>query len=261
MQRLGKNIDRYLGETIDLAAVLGDCISTARTHGWLIEDIPAGPKPNLIALTRKAATGGAKIRRIYISAGIHGDEPAGPLSVRQLLLENHWPADCELYVLPCLNPTGFALNTRETDEGFDLNRQFLETKAPETLAHISWVKRQPDFDLCLSLHEDWESHGFYLYELNPDNQPSFAEAMIRRASEVCPIDPSEIIEGRPALNGIIRPNLGSRLLWPESYYLLMSGKTRLAYTLEAPSDFPMNIRVAGLVNAVNAALNLHGARS
>jgi len=49
MQRLGKNIDRYLGETIDIATVLGDCVTAARAHGWSIEDIPAGPKPNLIA--------------------------------------------------------------------------------------------------------------------------------------------------------------------------------------------------------------------
>ena len=88
MQRLGRNIDRYLGETIDLAQVIGDCLAAARSYGWSAEDIPAGLKPNLIALTRKCQGPRADSKRIYISAGIHGDEPAGPLAVRQLLQES-----------------------------------------------------------------------------------------------------------------------------------------------------------------------------
>jgi hypothetical protein len=105
------------------------------------------------------------------------------------------------------------------------------------------------------LHEDWESHGFYVYELNPDNQASLAEAMVASAAEVCPIDRSEIIEGRPAENGIIRPSVDprSRPQWPEAFYLL-THKTRLSYTLEAPSDFPLSARVAALVAAVRTAL-------
>src|SRR3954471_3160982 len=104
IQRLGRNIDRYLGETIDIAAVLGDCLAAARSHGWSIEEIPAGPaKPNLVALTRKSAQPTKEVGRVYISAGIHGDEPAGPLAARQLLQENRWPARLEISLLPCLN--------------------------------------------------------------------------------------------------------------------------------------------------------------
>jgi len=107
----------------------------------------------------------------------------------------------------------------------------------------------------LCLHEDWESQGFYVYELNPDHQPSLAEAMVARVAGVCPIDRSESIEGRPAQNGIIRPNLDprSRPQWPEAFFLI-THKTRLSYTLEAPSDFPLATRVAALVAGVGAAL-------
>jgi hypothetical protein len=82
-----------------------------------------------------------------------------------------------------------------------------------------------------------------------------AEAMVARIGEVCPIDPSEIIEGRPAHNGIIRPSVDPRTRpqWPEAFFLLMH-KTRLSYTLEAPSDFPLAVRVAALVAAVTTAL-------
>ena len=53
VQRLGRNIDRYLGETIDIDAVLGDSVAIARSHGWSIEEVPVEEKPNLIVLNRK----------------------------------------------------------------------------------------------------------------------------------------------------------------------------------------------------------------
>ena len=65
-----------------------------------------------------------------------------------------------------------------------------------------------------------------------------------------------MIDGRPATGGIIRPELdpAKRPQWPEAFYLLQH-KTRLSYTLEAPSDFPLPVRVNALVAAVNAALS------
>ena len=265
MQRLGKNISSYSGETIDIDAVLRDCVAAARFHGWAIEEIHPAPKlilgftrhasrpPSAVLLRRTGITD--RVPRIYISTGIHGDEPAGPLAVRQLLRENAWPAGLDLYLCPCLNPTGFTMNRRENHEGLDLNRQYLATEAEETVAHIAWLSRQPSFDLCLCVHEDWESDGFYVYEQNPDQQPSLAEAIIARVGEVCPIDRSEVIEGRPAHNGIIRPSIDPRTRpqWPEAFFLIMH-KTRLSYTVEAPSDFPLAARVAALTVAVNTAL-------
>jgi hypothetical protein len=267
IERLGKNINGYFGETIDVTAVLRDCVSAAKARGWSVEDIPAGIRTNLLALKRPAlpliepSKGGEKPKtdspRLYISAGIHGDEPAGPLAVRQLLRENVWPPNVAIWLCPCLNPTGFLSNLRENSQGVDLNREYLEPKAEETKAHIGWLERQPGFDLCLCLHEDWESHGFYIYELNPDNRSSLADAMLRQVAAVCPIDPSESIEGRPAQGGLIRPSVDprSRPQWPEAFYLL-SHKTRLSYTLEAPSDFPMPCRVAALVAAVRCAATM-----
>ena len=264
IERLRKNINGYFGETIDISAVLRDSVTAAKAHGWSVEDIPAGTRTNLLGLKRPASPLIEKSRgeekskidapRLYISTGIHGDEPAGPLAVRQLLQENVWPPNVALWLCPCLNPTGFLANRRENSEGMDLNREYLQPKAAETKAHIGWLERQPEFDLCLCLHEDWESHGFYIYELNPDNRPSLAEAMLKQVAAVCPVDMSEVIEGRPAQNGLIRPSADprSRPQWPEAFYLL-SHKTRLSYTLEAPSDFPLASRVAALVAAVRCA--------
>ena len=259
MQRLGKNIDRYSGETIDIRAILREIEAAAQKHGWTSEPFFETKEFRLIALRRDPREGSPPARRVYLSTGIHGDEPAGPLAVRQLLQENRWPANLDLWLCPCLNPLGFTLNQRANFKGVDLNREYLKPVVDEVLAHIAWLERQPKFDLCLLLHEDWESHGFYLYEQNPDQRPSLAETMITEIAKVCPIDRSELIEGRAAKDGIIRPNIDpkSRPDWPEAFYVI-THKTRQSYTLEAPSDFPLNTRVDALVAGVNAAVTALG---
>ena len=252
MRKLGMNHGSYHGETIDIGAVLRE-IAAFKT-GWDFEAIPVCADLELHTWHRGCVQ---PRRRIYISTGIHGDEPAGPLAVRQLMRDNIWPADAELWLCPCLNPTGFPLNRRENAQGVDLNRQYLHLEAAETRAHVEWLKRQPAFDLTLCLHEDWESHGFYLYELNPDHRPSHAEEIIHRVAQVCPIDLSAEIEGRPAQGGIVRPNIDplSRPEWPEAFWLLRN-KTRHSYTLEAPSDFALETRVAALVTAVRTVFEI-----
>lgn len=255
MKRLGKNHNGYHGETINIREVLREVEQAARRDGWLVATFHAQENFQWFALHRKPSSASARPFRVYLSTGIHGDEPAGPLAALQLIQANAWPAGVEIVLLPCLNPIGFARNTRENGTGRDLNRDYLDSQSPEIRAHVAWLEQQPEFDLCLCLHEDWEAHGFYLYELNPDRRPSLAERMIAAVKPVCPIDHSEIIEGREAQGGIIRPNLDPRTrpLWPESFWLLQH-KTRLSYTLEAPSDFSLEIRVNALVAAVNAAL-------
>lgn len=256
MQRLGKNVGRYLGDTIDVQQVLLDIDSAAKQHGWNSEVFFEAQDLKLYALTRAGRLHGTN-RRIYLSAGIHGDEPAGPLAARELIQANQWPENLDLWFCPCLNPLGFALNSRENSKGVDLNREYLKPAAEEITAHIAWLERQPNFDLCLLLHEDWESHGFYLYEQNPEGRLPLAEPMIEAVSKVCPVDPSDLIEGRPAKNGIIRPNLDPRTRpqWPEAFFLI-TYKTRQSYTLEAPSDYPLQTRVDGLVAAVHTAATL-----
>jgi protein MpaA len=257
MERLGKNHGGYHGETIDIRTMLRDIETAALRRGWTSESFHDTGEFKLIAFHRKplSTLHPQLSAKIYLSAGIHGDEPAGPLAALRLLQVNHWPTNAELWFCPCLNPVGFILNRRENADGRDLNRDYRHLETTEVRAHIAWLELQPKFNLCLMLHEDWESHGFYLYEQNPDNRPSLAETMIARIAEVCPIDRSEIIEGRPAKNGIIRPNLdpNTRPQWAEAFYLIVN-KTRLSYTLEAPSDFPLEVRVNALVTGVNAAL-------
>ena len=242
---------------MDVRAVLSDIETAAQQHGWTLEIFGRQGEFNLFALHRPASIGPGHPTRLYLSAGIHGDEPAGPLAALRLLQENRWPANAELWFCPCLNPMGFVVNRRENPDGKDLNRDYRHLETAEVLAHVAWLERQPRFDVYLCLHEDWESHGFYLYEQNPDKRPSFAEKIVGAVEKVCPIDRSEVIEGRDARNGIVRPNVDPRTWqnWPEAFYLI-THKTRQSYTAEAPSDFSMQTRVNALVAAVNAVINV-----
>ncbi len=252
IQRLLLNKGSYFGETIDIVKVLEAAVTVAKRFGWETEQLRCTEDLCLWVFHRSVAN---PRRRIYISTGMHGDEPAGPLAALRLLEENQWPEDAEVWLLPCLNPTGFPANTRENRNKVDLNREYHGSKEPEVVAHIAWLEKQPKYDVALCLHEDWESHGFYVYELNPDGRPSYAELMIEAVRPVCPIDLSSEIEGRPAQGGIIRPSIDplSRPQWPEAFYLLQY-KTRLSYTLEAPSDYPLKPRVDALVAGTRVAL-------
>ncbi|NBV21053.1 MAG: DUF2817 domain-containing protein [Proteobacteria bacterium] len=252
MQRLGKNQGGYYGDVINVDQVCRFATSAARLHGWQVASLPFDGAGELLTFQRLQP--GAR-RNVYLSTGIHGDEPAGPLAVQRLLEENRWPTDANIYLCPCLNPTGFPHNRRENIHGKDLNRDYKHFETAEARAHVAWLAQLPTFDIAFCLHEDWESNGFYLYELNPDGLPSLAQRMVDAVASVCPIDLSAEIEGRPAQGGIIHPSHDplSRPQWPEAFWLLQH-KTRLSYTLEAPSDFLLSIRVNALVNAVWAAL-------
>jgi protein MpaA len=114
MERLGRNHGGYHGETIDIRAVLQDIEIAAKQQGWSVETFGQQGDFNLVAFHRAPLTtlDPPPSTRLYLSAGIHGDEPAGPLAALRLLQENRWPANAELWFCPCLNPIGFVLNRR-----------------------------------------------------------------------------------------------------------------------------------------------------
>ncbi len=236
-------------------SVLSGVREEATRHRWHSQPLPFGAGGELLTLHRAPANPEREPVRIYISAGIHGDEPAGPLALRRLLAENPWPPHAEVWCCPCLNPTGFPAGTRENALGVDLNRDYRQPRTPEIAAHVAWLRQRPRFDWTFGLHEDWEAKGFYLYELNPGGAPAPSRAMLAAVSAVCPIDTSPVIDGRPADAGLIRPDLDPELRpqWPEAFWLVMNGSSR-CFTLESPSDFPMETRVAALCAGVRAGL-------
>lgn len=224
-----------------------------RDRGFLSEPFAEIGGVTLSAYTKR--TPGVR-PRIYLSSGIHGDEPAAPLALLSLLEAGFFDDRATWFLCPLLNPTGFVRFTRENADGLDLNRDYLDLRSAEVTGHVHWLRRQPTFDAVFCLHEDWEAQGFYLYELNTSSLPSLADSMIAAARLHMPIESSSVIDGREACApGIIRP-VSDPLLretWPEAIYL-RDKHCRLNYTLETPSMLPPEKRIVTLTAAVQAGM-------
>lgn len=129
--------------------------------------------------------------RLIVTAGFHGEEPAGPLT-----LLAHMPEviDCArsrdvgLTVYPCVNPTGFEAATRYNVHGEQPNNDFMRYEvAPgswcgelnhdqqclrwrlfdggpaETRAVREDLARQPAPDAFLDIHQDAHLEGAWTY--------------------------------------------------------------------------------------------------
>ncbi|CAM2790853.1 M14 family metallopeptidase [Rariglobus hedericola] len=227
--------------------------AAALAHGFRQEPLATIAGVPLSAYTKQTAGNGT---RIYLSSGIHGDEPAAPEALLQMLESGLFDERATWFLCPLLNPTGYIRGTRENEASIDLNRDYRDTLSIEISAHIGWLQKQPRFDVTFCLHEDWETTGFYLYELNPDSRHTLADAMIEAARHQGPIESAPLIDGRESIApGIIRPDTDPLLRdkWPEAIYLF-EHHSRLGYTLETPSVTPMAQRIATHHAAVTAAL-------
>ena len=193
---------------------------------------------------------------VYISSGCHGDEPAGPRAMLELLQEGFFSEGVNWLVCPLLNPTGMTAGTRENLQGVDLNRDYLEKVSVEVRGHVGWLERQTVPDLFLSLHEDWESTGFYLYEIQKNVSESAAQKILTEAAVVIPTEPSSTIDDHEVREpGWIfhQPQADFPEQWPEAIFMAERG-TPISYTLETPSSLELERRVRCHKLAVQCAV-------
>lgn len=254
--RLHHNQGGYCGERVAVPLVLQQLLAAARDSGWIARELTRQGSHPVWQFTRPAVSAVTRSRRIYISAGVHGDEPASTLAALRLIEQNQWSAAAEVFLFPCLNPAGLAKNCREGSEGLDYNRDYRDPKTALVQAHLEWLRAQPGFDVALMLHEDWEADGFYLYELARGSGKARVDSILSSVSHVCPVLQAKVVDGWPAENGVVRPQAdpSKRPAWPEAL-LLFQEKADLCYTFESPSDFPMSVRISALVSATNAVLS------
>jgi protein MpaA len=185
---------------------------------------------------------------VLITGGIHGDEPGGVWAVLEFL--NRFPdlpevyRKCEFTVLPCTNPFGFEHDTRQNNEGIDLNRQFRDGHPPVEVQLVKKVVAGRAFDLTLEFHEDVDSPGFYLYELMQKGESSWGKEILGALAKAYPINRSGEIEGTTADSGLIlrhdedhtfRQFVNSRADWPQAFYHFTNGSRR-SYTTETPTS-------------------------
>lgn len=234
----------------DFLSTFRDAANAAGFAEHALCETPAGP---LSGWTRAGNTE----RRIYLSAGIHGDEPAGPLALLELMRSSYFSQAIHWIICPAINPTGLATGTRENADGIDLNRDYLKRQTTEVQAHASWLEQQPSPDIFLSLHEDWETTGFYLYEINQcQDQPQHARHILNAVEPWFSPEPEPIIDGHRVrepgwIHHAAEPDLPDG--WPEAIFLAKQ-KCQLSFTFETPSQADIRKRIAAHCAAVKAAV-------
>ncbi len=182
--------------------------------------------------------------RLYLSAGVHGDEPAPVSALLEWAEENtELLRRLPVALFPLFNPAGLALNTRADHRHIDLNRRFHDASHPHIKAWWRCIGEMK-FNTAVCLHEDYDAQGTYCYELNRSSRHFLADAVLRACDHIIPRDPRGTIESRRVTNGIIRrkriPDLPGL---PEAIALYMHSTER-SLTFETPSEFSLADRVA-----------------
>lgn len=197
--------------------------------------------------------------RVYLSAGIHGDEPAGPMAILDLLRRREFP-DCFTYTLyPLLNPRALNAGSRTTPEGLDLNRDYGPSpRSAEVRAHKASVGEQA-FEATLCLHEDYEGEGFYLFSHQRVSFPvDIPHRMLQAAQPHTGIDPRPLIDDMPAVHGLMQPPReifnADRPDLPEAVWLYFQHAPWITVTTETPSLRDLPTRVAAQRAAVLSLL-------
>jgi murein peptide amidase A len=230
--------------------------SAARTQGLHPHTLAMIGEDPLEIWTRQAPFPDAP--SIFLSAGIHGDEPCGPVALCQLLEQLALPSSFHWAVAPLLNPSGLRAYTRHNAQHIDLNRDFLHQRSTEIQALIRWWHRQPDAcHFHISLHEDWEASGFYLYEISTCSLPSLARPLLAKLASHFPLQTQGPVDGHElSAPGLIvhRPE-PDEVGWPEAIWLARS-MPLLSYTLEAPGALPHMLRSAALTLACQELIQL-----
>lgn len=207
---------------------------------------------------------------IYVSAGIHGDEPAGvecAISLIELLANEQqsniypFPLDgCNWLISPCDNPYGYEYDIRENAAGIDLNRMFEHPWrcAETTFISDSLLRTQEHnknkVQLALDLHEDSDSDGFYLWERRASTTQPIGIEVVKQVRQFCPINQKVVIEDHLNDNGVITLlDSVTTKGWTRGRYLGEQLKAR-CLILETPTTLDLETRVKTHMLSIQTAV-------
>ncbi len=201
---------------------------------------------------------------LYLTTGIHGDEVGATEGLLRWAEQGGLAAiqrrKIPFLLAPCLNPWGVANNRRSDSRGEDLNRRFSHDW-PSPMLELRDTIAQQTFRLAVTLHEDYDARGLYLYEVRGP-RPYWGERLMACVQDIMPADGRREIEGRAARGGVVRPRLDARtqeflkLGCPEALWLRFSGKAERIFTFETPSEAELERRAETHARLLAEAIRL-----
>jgi murein peptide amidase A len=226
----------------DYAALMARWRELAKRVGMRVNELCRVEGYRVIWLETPAARAGE--RSVYLSAGVHGDEPGATSGLLKWAEAHEAVLKAGAFLIfPCLNPVGLVANTRVDGRGLDLNRRFHVEDDPMCGA---WRKvmqgRRVKVGVCL--HEDYDAQGMYVYELSWLPKGWSGEVLRRIATRRLPVEGRRRIEGRAAEGGVIQRRRIPEGLpgMPEAIALYDMG-CGVSLTFETPSEFALDDRV------------------
>jgi hypothetical protein len=237
----------------DYAALAARWRELARRTGMKLNELCRVEGQKVLWLESVRARRGEPL--VYLSAGVHGDEPGATSGLLKWAETNEEVLRTGAFLIfPCLNPVGLILNTRVDGRGLDLNRRFHLEADPVCGAWLK-VMRGRCMKLGLCLHEDYDAHGLYVYELSRLPKGWSGALLQEAATPRLPVDARRRIEGRVAVEGVIQRRRSPKGLpgLPEAVVLYELG-CEVSLTFETPSEFGLDDRVQAQVAFLEAAV-------
>jgi protein MpaA len=216
-----------------------------------------------------------KAPTVFLSAGVHGDEPAGVYALMQFLkshIKNYLPY-FKIAVIPCVNPYGFDTGVRENADGANLNRFFLSKNPPREVAIVKDVLTQQgtNYLFALDLHEDHTDapdisrssqkkipRGFYLYENCPWKKELVGHRVTRdlrrrriRVTRMPDVYNEPCDDGVVRTGGLLDPKYSDR----ETLEGHALNYTPHAFTAETPTYWSLDERVETHLAVLSKMLN------
>ena len=143
-------------------------------------------------------------KTVCFSAGIHGDEIAGPLTIIKFL-ETFNPSRFEnikVIIFPVVSPSAFDKQRRLNYLNRELNGLFCNKRlVNENRILYNAIKNEKLF-FFHALHEDIDETHFYLYNFENKKERIYRE-ILKLAKKSFPINLDKNIDGDKAENGLI----------------------------------------------------------
>jgi len=195
-------------------------------------------------------------KKLYLSAGIHGDETSGPFTLINLLKEPEFFDDLDVTIFPILNMYGHLHNQRHNAADKDLNRDFKHKVEKETKEHLNLMTL--DYDIAICLHEGKNADGVYIYKPNKNKRLNVMEEILKAMTLYMPLDDRHKKMHSLIEPGIIRDVKYKEVHETEAVYL--ANRDVCTFTIEVAHDYPMKEREktlrAGIKEAVKILTNL-----